>query len=406
MKRAALLALLSLAGVVAVAASNSARAASWSDMWLTRDQQAQRLLDSNQPAAAAPLFSDARRQAYAQLRAGQYAKAADLLAPFKDADSLYNRGNALAHTGKLREALKAYDQALAASPGNQDVIRNRDLVKRALDQQKRMAQAQQGNGGKSGNQGARNGSGNGQGGGQGGGSRGNQGGQASGNQNGPNTGSASPNAQSQPNAQSPAQARNPSGPNGQSGTQPQTGGAQSPAGAQQQGNSSQQGAPQPDNASQPGGQQPSGSQAQGANAQPGATANMAQQRGGQSTNDALAQSPSDTAQSGNGTTTGQASVNSETASQDAAAALRYQQSQQARNAANNDNDKNAAQTRLAADAREGAHAAETNKPPQQPPSEQALALDQWLRGIPEDSGELLRRKFLIEHMMRQQGDAQ
>jgi len=42
-------------------------------------------------------------------------------------------------------------------------------------------------------------------------------------------------------------------------------------------------------------------------------------------------------------------------------------------------------------------------PPQQPRSEQALALDQWLRGIPEDSGELLRRKFLIEHMMKEQG---
>ncbi len=42
-------------------------------------------------------------------------------------------------------------------------------------------------------------------------------------------------------------------------------------------------------------------------------------------------------------------------------------------------------------------------PPEQPRSEQALSLDQWLRGIPEDSGELLRRKFMIEHMMKQQG---
>jgi hypothetical protein len=42
----------------------------------------------------------------------------------------------------------------------------------------------------------------------------------------------------------------------------------------------------------------------------------------------------------------------------------------------------------------------------QPRSEQALALDQWLRGIPEDSSELLRRKFLIEHMLKQQGNGQ
>jgi hypothetical protein len=28
-----------------------------------------------------------------------------------------------------------------------------------------------------------------------------------------------------------------------------------------------------------------------------------------------------------------------------------------------------------------------------------------LRGIPDDSGELLRRKFMIEHMMKQQEHA-
>jgi Ca-activated chloride channel family protein len=42
----------------------------------------------------------------------------------------------------------------------------------------------------------------------------------------------------------------------------------------------------------------------------------------------------------------------------------------------------------------------------QPLSEQQLAEDQWLRRIPEDPGGLLRRKFLIEHMLRQQQRAQ
>ena len=37
-------------------------------------------------------------------------------------------------------------------------------------------------------------------------------------------------------------------------------------------------------------------------------------------------------------------------------------------------------------------------------SEQQLAQDQWLRQIPDDPGGLLRRKFLIEHLMRQQGN--
>lgn len=38
-----------------------------------------------------------------------------------------------------------------------------------------------------------------------------------------------------------------------------------------------------------------------------------------------------------------------------------------------------------------------------PISEKQLAQEQWLRHIPDDPGGLLRRKFMIEHMIRQQG---
>ena len=37
-----------------------------------------------------------------------------------------------------------------------------------------------------------------------------------------------------------------------------------------------------------------------------------------------------------------------------------------------------------------------------PKTEQQIAKEQWLRNIPDDPGGLLRRKFMIEHMMRQQ----
>jgi len=40
-------------------------------------------------------------------------------------------------------------------------------------------------------------------------------------------------------------------------------------------------------------------------------------------------------------------------------------------------------------------------PPVAPKTEQQIARDEWLRSIPDDPGGLLRRKFLIEHMMRQ-----
>ena len=38
-----------------------------------------------------------------------------------------------------------------------------------------------------------------------------------------------------------------------------------------------------------------------------------------------------------------------------------------------------------------------------PATEQQLAQEQWLRRIPDDPGGLLRRKFMIEHMMREKG---
>ena len=46
----------------------------------------------------------------------------------------------------------------------------------------------------------------------------------------------------------------------------------------------------------------------------------------------------------------------------------------------------------------------TRTPKQKPETERQLALDQWLRQIPDSPAGLLQRKFLIEHMMRQQGN--
>jgi Ca-activated chloride channel family protein len=43
---------------------------------------------------------------------------------------------------------------------------------------------------------------------------------------------------------------------------------------------------------------------------------------------------------------------------------------------------------------------ETNRLNEQPPSEQELALQQWLRQVPDDPGGLLRRKFMLEHLRR------
>jgi Ca-activated chloride channel homolog len=386
-------------------AAGAAQAGTWTNLWSTREQQAQKLLDSSNPAAAAPLFTDARRRGYAEMEAGQYAQAARSLEPFKDADSQYNRGNALAHSGRLREALSAYDAALTAAPGDKDVIRNRDLVRRALERQQQNQSGKQGGGnGRPGSQGSKGGQSQ-------GGSQSQGGGQPqSGNQS-PSGNQSRAGSQSQPGNESEAANQRQNGGQSPSGSQP--GGAQTQAGPG--GNQTQRGDPsQPDKPSQaanqqggkqppPGGQAPQSQTANRGSAEPPAQAaqtpsGAARPGDNPSGEGALASNGQQT----NGSTAA-AGLNAENAQQDADAALRYRQSQQGRAASGTSPNDTGRATLMAPD---GTTRSSADVPPPKPPSEQTLALDQWLRGIPDDSGELLRRKFLIEHRLRQQANEQ
>jgi Ca-activated chloride channel family protein len=130
---------ISRAIVLSTLLAGSAHASSWSDLWYRRDQQGQQSLQAGDSKRAAELFQDPRRQAYAELQSGEYAAAAQRLEPFADADSQYNRGNALAKSGDLQGALKAYDGALKhaelESALRRDAEHNRDLVARQLQAQ-------------------------------------------------------------------------------------------------------------------------------------------------------------------------------------------------------------------------------------------------------------------------------
>ncbi len=112
-----------------------AHAFSWQDLWLTKDQQAERLLEEGSPADAAATFKDPRWRAVASYRAGEYGGSAAGFAEFEDAQSLYNLGNALAKLGEFESAIDAYDQVLEIDPGADDARYNRDLLKDMLEQQ-------------------------------------------------------------------------------------------------------------------------------------------------------------------------------------------------------------------------------------------------------------------------------
>jgi len=125
--------------------SEPAHALSWQDLWLTPDQQAQRLLDEGSAADAAQLFEDQRWRAVANFRAGDYGNSAAGFGELDDSESLYNLGNALAKMGEFEAAIAAYDEVIDADPDNEDALYNRDLLQDMLEQQQDSQSGDQGN---------------------------------------------------------------------------------------------------------------------------------------------------------------------------------------------------------------------------------------------------------------------
>lgn len=284
----------------------------WDSLWHNADQQGERLMQQGDAAAAAQTYRDPRHKAYAELKAGDYANAVKHFSAFDDSDGNYNRGNALAQAGQLKEALKAYDAALAQNPDDKDAQHNRDLVAKALQQQPPQPQAS--------------------------------------SDKSPSSNKDKNGDKKQPGQSGQSDNKNSSDKNAGKQNDAKNGPGKQNSSGQHQNGKQQQGKEGDKNKQQAGKEQQSSSQHKQAdiNDQPGTAAQNKQNK----TDEA------------------------EQARRDAAAAL----------------DKTPAdKTRAPADA---------------PPSEKQLAQEKWLRAIPDDPGGLLRRKFMIEHMIRQQGGQQ
>ncbi len=129
--------------------TQEARAFSWDDLWQTRDQQGQKALQAGDPAKAAELFENPAWKAQALFENHEYEAAADILKNQNDAESDYNRGNALAKAGNLEESIEAYKKALAKNPELKDAAQNLEKVTEELQKKKREEQqpSQGGDGG-------------------------------------------------------------------------------------------------------------------------------------------------------------------------------------------------------------------------------------------------------------------
>lgn len=100
----------------------------FADLWLTPDQQGQRLFDAGRFAEAAEAFDDPARRGVACYRAEDWDCAIDAFALADSAVGYFNLGNAYAQRGDLELAVASYDDALERRPGWREASDNRSMV--------------------------------------------------------------------------------------------------------------------------------------------------------------------------------------------------------------------------------------------------------------------------------------
>ena len=112
-----------------------AQAFGWRDLWMRSDQQAEEILQQGDAQGAAQTFQDPNWRGTALYETGDYQAAAEAFAESESSDGKYNKGNALARAGDLKQAIKAYQDVLAEDPEHEDAKANLELVEKLLEDQ-------------------------------------------------------------------------------------------------------------------------------------------------------------------------------------------------------------------------------------------------------------------------------
>ena len=106
----------------------AAMALEWSDLWLTPDQQGQRLMQQDKYRQAAEKFTTPERIGAALFMAGEFDSAASVLGRSLSAEANYYRGNALIMLGQFDAAIEAYQNTLSKRPGWQEAEQNLQIA--------------------------------------------------------------------------------------------------------------------------------------------------------------------------------------------------------------------------------------------------------------------------------------
>lgn len=116
--------------------------AGWSDFWQREDYKAAVRMTQGQKPESADVFSDDAWKGAAQYKLGDYQASADSFAQSGGTEELYNYGNALAHAGKIQDAIKAYDTVLKQNPNHADAAFNKKYLEQKQQQNQQQNQPQ------------------------------------------------------------------------------------------------------------------------------------------------------------------------------------------------------------------------------------------------------------------------
>lgn len=115
------------------------------DLFVNKDTQGTQAFEEENYDQAATLFKNQAWRAAANYKVGNFENTVADLNLLEDAESHYNRGNALARLNRFPEAIAAYDQVLALAPDHEDAQYNKELLEQLMEQQEQEQQQQQNN---------------------------------------------------------------------------------------------------------------------------------------------------------------------------------------------------------------------------------------------------------------------
>lgn len=104
----------------------------FNELWFNSEQRAFDAFQNGRYDEVQQLSKNPYLTGSALFRAQDYAGAIDYFSQQINAQSFYNRGNALAYQGNLDKALQAYRQALTLNPEFEDAIFNQNLIENYL----------------------------------------------------------------------------------------------------------------------------------------------------------------------------------------------------------------------------------------------------------------------------------